>query len=568
MRLLKTILGLWYTLGALSSVLKEGKEGRVLGGRNGDAADAAIGPDADLYIGNKAISPDGFSRSSVLAGTTIDSLSFPGPIIRATKGDTFHLNVVDQLTDPSMMMSTSVHWHGFVQKRSNWADGVSGVTQCPIAPGHSFMYQFGTGDQSGTFWYHSHFSTQYCDGLRGAIIVYDPEDPYEDLYDFDDGNRISPNIPIDHLELISTFILLPTESTVITLADWYHAVAPITQREVIPVYNSTLINGLGRYAGGPASPLSVIKVLPNKRYRFRMVSISCSPNFVFSIDGHQLTIIEVDSINVEPLVVDKIQIFAGQRYSFILNTNMPVSNYWIRALPNFGNVGFNGGINSAILRYLGAPAIDPITFSSNGTVLKETDLHPLVNPAAPGIPARGAADLNLNLDIQWNMKTQMFYVNNATFKAPSVPVLLQILSGTQAAQDLLPSGSVYVLPPNKVIEISMPGGSGGSPHPIHLHGQSFSVVRSANSSVYNYANPVRRDVVSIGESTDNVTIRFTTDNAGPWIMHCHIDWHLERGLSVVFADDIPAIQSAKDKPPQPWDELCPIYNALTPQKFP
>ncbi len=39
----------------------------------------------------------------------------------------------------------------------------------------------------GTFWYHSHLSTQYCDGLRGAFVVYDPADPYADLYDVDDG---------------------------------------------------------------------------------------------------------------------------------------------------------------------------------------------------------------------------------------------------------------------------------------------------------------------------------------------------------------------------------------------
>jgi hypothetical protein len=25
---------------------------------------------------------------------------------------------------------------------------------------------------------------------------------------------------------------------------------------------------------------------------------------------------------------------------------------------------------------------------------------------------------------------------------------------------------------------------------------------------------------------DNVTIRFFTDNPGPWFFHCHIDWHL------------------------------------------
>ena len=73
----------------------------------------------------------------------------------------------------------------------------------------------------------------------------------------------------------------------------------------------------------------------------------------------------------------------------------------------------------------------------------------------------------------------------------------------------------------------------------------FDVVRSANSSSYNYANPVRRDTVSTGSSGDNVTFRFSTDNPGPWLLHwcevlfflrrillmhlplSHIDWHLK-----------------------------------------
>lgn len=39
----------------------------------------------------------------------------------------------------------------------------------------------------GTYWYHSHFQAQYCDGLRGALVIYDPEDPQRALYDIDDG---------------------------------------------------------------------------------------------------------------------------------------------------------------------------------------------------------------------------------------------------------------------------------------------------------------------------------------------------------------------------------------------
>ena len=53
-------------------------------------------------------------------------------------------------------------------------------------------------------------------------------------------------------------------------------------------------------------------------YRFRLVSISCDPNFTFSIDGHNMTVIEVEGTNVQPLLVDSIQIFAGMCESYIL----------------------------------------------------------------------------------------------------------------------------------------------------------------------------------------------------------------------------------------------------------
>ena len=48
-------------------------------------------------------------------------------------------------------------------------------------------------------------------------------------------------------------------------------------------------------------------------YRLRLISISCDPAYDFSIDGHNLTIIEVDGINHQPLVVDSLEIFAGMQ---------------------------------------------------------------------------------------------------------------------------------------------------------------------------------------------------------------------------------------------------------------
>jgi iron transport multicopper oxidase len=50
------------------------------------------------------------------------------------------------------------------------------------------------------------------------------------------------------------------------------------------------------------------------------------------------------------------------------------------------------------------------------------------------------------------------------------------------------------------------------------------VVRSAGSSTYNFKNPVRRDVVSTGGPNDTVTIRFRTDNEGPWFLHWYVSY--------------------------------------------
>ncbi|OCH84564.1 laccase 2 [Obba rivulosa] len=493
---------------------------------------AAIGPVTDLTITDASISPDGFERAAVLAGGT-----FPGPLITGNIGDNFQINVVNQLSNETMLESTTIHWHGLFQKGTAWADGPAFVSQCPIATGNSFLYDFSVPDQAGTFWYHSHLATQYCDGLRGPLVVYDPNDAYLSDYDVDD------------------------DTTVITLADWYHTAATLGPRFPTQA-DATLINGLGRYSGGPESNLTVITVESGKRYRFRLVSISCDENYVFSIDDHEMIVIEADGVETQPVTVDSIQIFAAQRYSFILNATEAVDNYWIRATPDLGTTGFTDGINSAILRYVGANDTDPTTASNTTNLLSELDLHPLTNAAAPGAASQdpGSVDVSMNLELGFDGTN--FTINGATFVPPTVPVLLQILSGAQSATDLLPSGSVFTLPSNSTVQVTLAAGTvAGGPHPFHLHGHTFSVVRSAGSDTYNYDNPVQRDTVSIGADGDNVTIRFDTNNPGPWFLHCHIDWHLNAGFAIVFAEDTADIASANPVPDS-WSDLCPTYDAL------
>ena len=62
------------------------------------------------------------------------------------------------------------HWHGI--RLPNAMDGVPSLTQPPIRPGGTFVYEF-TPPDAGTFWYHPHANSrqQFGRGLAGAVIV-------------------------------------------------------------------------------------------------------------------------------------------------------------------------------------------------------------------------------------------------------------------------------------------------------------------------------------------------------------------------------------------------------------
>lgn len=125
--------------------------------------------------------------------------------------------------------STSIHWHGLLQKDSPFMDGVPFLTQCPIHYGTSFRYKFQATDP-GTHFYHSHAGHQKANGLYGALIIEEPKsgDPNRSYYDHS----------------------LPEH--VIFTSDWMHNYAEM----FVPGLPSTstnlqniLINGKSRFAG-------------------------------------------------------------------------------------------------------------------------------------------------------------------------------------------------------------------------------------------------------------------------------------------------------------------------------
>jgi len=363
------------------------------------------------------------------------------------------------------------------------------------------------------------------------------------------------------------------DSTIIQLADYYHIPAPALQAKffnnaVVPIPDSGVINGAGRFVGGPLTPFHVVNVVAHKRYRLRFINTACRPSFRVSIDRHNLTIIEADGIEHEPHTVGSFDIFVAQRYSAILTANQPVANYWIRAPPTGGVGGPTGNPNLdplltlAVLHYAGAPNAEPdgSTNSTATNLLLEQDLAVLasLHPGSPGgdVPPDVAFEMIIT-----QPNPPFFEINGISFEPPALPALLQILSGASSPNDFLPHENMVLLPQNKIIEVSIPGTGA---HPIHLHGHAFDVIRSSNSNVTNFKNPPRRDVVAVNGG--NTTFRFFTDNPGPWFLHCHIDWHLEVGLAVILGE-APAAQRNGSQSiihSPAWDQLCPIYDQLDP----
>src|SRR6056297_2384231 len=90
--------------------------------------------------------------------------SMPGPIIEANQGDRVRIVVHNRLPEP-----TSVHWHGLELPVEE--DGVPGLTQDPIKPGKTFVYEFDL-HQAGTFFYHSHMPMQEAFGMVGFFIIH------------------------------------------------------------------------------------------------------------------------------------------------------------------------------------------------------------------------------------------------------------------------------------------------------------------------------------------------------------------------------------------------------------
>lgn len=113
-------------------------------------------------------------------GTVVKAMAYngrvPGPEIRLREGERLRVLLTNRLGEP-----TTIHWHGV--DVPNAMDGVPSVTQKPVEPGQTFVYEFDA-HPAGTRWYHTHFNgvKQLDLGLYAPLII-EPAEPEAQRFD-------------------------------------------------------------------------------------------------------------------------------------------------------------------------------------------------------------------------------------------------------------------------------------------------------------------------------------------------------------------------------------------------
>ena len=82
---------------------------------------------------DKVITVDGVHRMVIAINESI-----PGPPIIAYETQNLRVHVKNLLLSDAI----TIHWHGLPQKDTPFMDGIGYVSQCPIAAGQSFTYEF------------------------------------------------------------------------------------------------------------------------------------------------------------------------------------------------------------------------------------------------------------------------------------------------------------------------------------------------------------------------------------------------------------------------------------------
>ncbi|CAK7333499.1 unnamed protein product [Dovyalis caffra] len=487
---------------------------------------------------------------------------FPGPTLYAREDDTVLVKVVNHVK-----YNVSIHWHGIRQLRTGWADGPAYITQCPIQPGQSYVYNFTITGQRGTLLWHAHI-LWLRSTVHGAIVVLPKRGvPYP--------------FPAPHKEVV------------VVLAEWWKSDTEAVINEALKsgiapnVSDAHTINGHpGAVSTCPSQGGFTFPVQSGKTYMLRLINAALNEELFFKIAGHKLTVVEVDATYVKPFKTDTLLIAPGQTTNVLVTTDKNTGKYLVAASPFMdAPIAVDNMTAKATLHYSGALANSPTTLTTpppkNATAVANQFTNSLRSLNSKKFPAKVPLTVDHNLFFTvglginpcptckaGNGSRVVASINNVTFVMPTTALLqahffnnsgvfttdfpakpphVYNYTGTPPTNLQTTTGTkVYRLRYNSTVQLVMQDTGIISPetHPIHLHGFNFFAVgrglgnynAKTDPKKFNLVDPVERNTIGV-PSGGWVAIRFRADNPGVWFMHCHLEVHTTWGLKMAFLVD-------------------------------
>ncbi|MEP5225250.1 MAG: copper resistance system multicopper oxidase [Marinobacter sp.] len=247
----------------------------------------------------------------------------PGPVMRFKEGENVKINVTNNLDE-----MTSIHWHGLILPFDQ--DGVPGISFPGIKPGETFTYEFPI-QQAGTYWFHSHSGFQEPDGAYGAIVI-EPKKREPFRFDREYVVQLTDKHPHSGDRIMRNFKMM---------SDYYNR----EQQTVGEFFSDASKNGLmntvrDRMAWGDMRMMKAdVEDLqgftglingkgpdqnwtglfePGERIRLRFINSSAMTYFDIRIPGLDMTVVQADGNNVQPVSVDEFRIGVAETYDVIV----------------------------------------------------------------------------------------------------------------------------------------------------------------------------------------------------------------------------------------------------------
>ena len=362
---------------------------------------------------------------------------------------------------------------------------------------------------------------QYPDGLRGPLIVRDVNDPYAGKYD---------------------------EEVILTVSDWYHdqslslmqnMLQPSNTNFLPPFPDGIIVNeGLGlnvTFAAG-------------KTYRFRIICFSAFASAFLHFDSHTMQVIMIDSSYITQAQAYQLRVAPAQRYDVLVQgISRDHRNYPFLVSLDINRDFANDPAASVAWphNYTGYLVMQPDGAYPQDVVAKwqpvnDASFRPLDGAAAYG-PVTNTITLDFTFCEDANGYPRACF-NGQTYIDQKVPTLYS--AATTGENNTNPNvyGAVnpFVLQRGAVVTIAI-NNKDAAIHPFHLHGHQFQVLDRPGSNTGDWSgrnrtfpnSPPRRDTVAINANSYAV-IRIRVDNPGVFLLHCHIEWHVEMGLTATL----------------------------------